>query len=547
MQERNKNLIEVDIDISKGMLMGEGINLRKETQSIENVFIPWNNLNSHMMCFGTTRMGKTRLMTFMIRQIIEKNDHVFIVDPKGSEDQEVFSWISQYANEFNSLKDIVYWSPERPRDSIKFNLLYGQSDEEIISTIISVMDVKDEFYKDIANEILTCVLAALSFLSEIRNPYVNKIMMLIEKQKIQHETISYINDAFDFNYIKEADTILNDMISKLGKNDDEINQIKQAYTQVKRIYKNPDGEIPVRQYITFQDLAKYSSFNNIHNLYEVLQNTSKKAIKDDLTSNIIENGKQAEASLKRLCETDAGYFSKVSTSYAVTMSRLSTGNVGRLLCESKINVLKDRFYNKDKRIIFFAQPYPMKYTKAADMLIKMLMAMLNNIIANVGVTGNPNHKRTHVMIDEAGSITNEMMLSLINKGGGLGLSLYLFSQSFADYKNTLGEEGATIMADNANSKAFFLVNDNKSAQTISDLIGGKKKADISYGTNEGTTSRLQAKTVDEALIPPHLVTQLDPMTYILKTGKDVYVMISPYQRDSSIEIIFDNTKEVKNG
>ena len=546
MSDKFQQYSELDIDIEKGMLMGDGINMRHSENGIQKVFIPWSNLNSHFMCFGTTRQGKTRLMVFMMRQIIEKKEHLIVIEPKGAEEQEVLSWIIQYANEFDSLSDIMYWSPEHPDMSVRMNMLYGQKDEEATATVLSAMKVEDEFYEDIANEILMAILPAFSFLEELMDPLVIEIMERKEYAKAKIENpINAINKYIKGSKFSTSEdgaevNILQTLIDSVDGNIEKIKKIEKAYKEVMQRYSsNASGLIPIRRFVTFEDLAYYTSQDKMADLYEIVKKEIASAKSKNLSSDIIANGMRAERELKKLKDRDSGYFSKVSTSYAVTMTRLSTGNVGRLLCESKINVFRDEFYKKDSRVILIVQPFPMKYSKAANMSVKMLMSMMNNIMATVGVSGVSNYKRTHVMVDEAGSITNQQILSLANKGGGLGLSLYLYSQSFADYKDILGEDGSTILADNSNNKAFFLVNDEKSAETISTIIGGKKKGDMSYGANEGTTLRNQGKLVDEAFVPPHLIMQLEPMTFAMKSGKDIFMMSAPYQRDPYLEVFFN--------
>lgn len=546
----NKNQFsELDIDIEKGMLMGEGVDLRKQRQkgeSLEKVFVPWSDLNSHFMCYGTTRMGKTRLMMFMMRQIIEKGDHLLVVEPKGSEEQEVVSWVYQYANEFNSIADVMYWSPERTDMSIKINMLYGQNDEVATGTVLSAMKVEEEFFEDVANEILMALFPAFSFIQKCN--YDGLVLEIMERKEYIKAKLSdplnainkqMMGGAYDERRESVKDTVVEDMIA--GTMDtDEIKRINAASSIVNQIYS---GTLTAcRKFVTFEDLARYANQDSFIDLHNVVEATIKKLgkTKYDLEKNqvLIQEGEKVLRSLAVIRDGDKGFFSKVTKSFAVTMAKLSTGNMGELLCGSKINILSDEFYIKNKRVILIAQPFPMIYPKVANMAIRMLMAMLNRNVAQVGVTGVANYKRMHVMVDEAGSISSELMLSLVNKGGGLGLSLYLFSQSFADYDEALGEKGAVILADNANSKGFFLVNDETSAESVSSIIGSAKKGDVTYGSNEGTTARNQSKATEEALIPPHLVSQLPKMTYVMKTGSRVFMMAAPFQRDPYLEVRF---------
>jgi len=541
---------EYKIDVSKGMLIGSGINLRKPNAEIEDVFLPWKSLNSHFMCFGTTRQGKTRLMAFMMRQIIEKGDHLVVIEPKGSEGQEVMSWVAQYAVEHNSEKSILYWSPEYVDKSIKINLLYGQNDEEATATVSSSMKVEDEFYADIAEEILMCVLPSLSFIEELEDKLVIEMFEKMEYAKALIESpINEINKKIlnDF-YDEDWDSIHVDIIGNFldGENGNGYSkeELERAYKKAKA-YQDGKGEIPLRSFVTFEDLAQYTSQEKISTLYDYLENTLAEAKSNGTNPEIIRRGEKASRNLEKLKNRDAGYFSKVSTSYAVTMSKLSTGNVGKLLCGSRVNILKDRFFESGSRVILIAQPFPMVYGKTANMITMMLMSMLNSTVASVGTTGVSLERRIHVCSDESGSVANGQLLSLANKGGGLAISLYLYSQSFADYKDVLGEDGATILADNSNTKTFFLVNDDKSAETISAIIGGKKRGDVTYGHNEGATSRGQGRAVDEQLIPPHLIMQLQPMTFVMKTGSEVYMMQAPFQKDPFLEIFMGGKNHKK--
>jgi len=533
------------IDIEKGMYMGRGVDLEGQSGELENVYIPWGDLNSHFMCFGTTRQGKTRLLAFMMRQTIKKGDHVIFIEPKGAEEQEGMSWLYQYAFENESIKDTVYWSPEHPDMSLKINLLYGQSDEEATSTVIGAMKVDEEFFEDIANEILMTVLPALTFIEETIDELFLEIMERIEYNKAMIiNPINRLNKRMLGSYFNPdlhdvEDNILQFMLSHHDGDTLMQKRINEQYLKVTSESKK-SNPTPIRKFVTFADLARYANLSDIQKLKEEVQ-AALQSHKMSLSREKYHEGEMALANLTKLSEEDSGFFSKVTKSYSVTMSRLSTGNVGKLLCDSKVNILKDMFYEKGRRVIMAVQPFPMKYEKAANMSIKMLMSMMNNLMSNVGVSGKMGENRIHVFIDEAGSVANSQMLSLINKGGGLGLSLYMYSQSFADYKDTLGEEGATIMADNANNKGFFLVNDNDSAETISGIIGSQKKGDITYGSSEGTTSRTQGKAVAEELVPASLVMRLQKMTYVLKTGSRVFMMAAPFQRDPMIELSFPYT------
>lgn len=529
------------INIEKGLFVGRGVNMKDPTGDAEDVYVPWNTLNSHLMCFGTTRMGKTRMLIHSAKQIISKGDDLIMVDPKGAIDQEMYSWLVQYATAENRQQDIVYFSPFHKEMSAHINMLYGMGDEEITSAIIGAIDADEAFYLDIANEILMSVLPGLSFLQERLDPLVLQIMERIEYSKTLVERhYNRLNKWImqsDFderihsikNYIKEE-------YLELAENDDDVRRINRAYALVMQRYSSGNKTFPIRKFVTFADLAPYATQGNIKSLYEIVKAELEEARRDKTSEDIIRLGEQAVRELEKVSQRDSNYFSKVTSTYATTMTKLSTGDVGEVLCTSKINFIRDRFYLEDSGLIMFVQPFPMKYSGAANSIIKMLMSMVNSTMAHVGSSGQKNYRRIFVQVDEAGTIINKMSQELANKGGGLGVSLMLFSQSFKDYIQALGEEGAAILADNSNTKMFFKVNDDASAETVSRIIGSRKVGEATYTSSDQRDQRTQSRAVEELMIPPHLVSRLDPQTYALKVDADVYLMQAPFQPDPAIEI-----------
>lgn len=540
-----KAIIEevLKISIDKGLYVGEGVNL-KTNKDAEPVYIPWRVLNSHLMCFGTTQMGKTRMLAHTAKQIMMKGDDLMIIDPKGAIGQELYSWVISYASATERMKDFVYFSPYHKRNSVKINMLYGMGDEEVTSSIIGAIEADEAFYLDIANEILMSVLPALTFLEKRMDPFVVEIMERMEYSKAlvedrYNKRNKYVHQE-NYNPIKHAikATVLKDMLLEAGDDKSKIERIHLSYKEVMRRYRNDPDAFPIRTFVTFSDLAPYATQDRIKSLYEIVSSELAIALKDQsATEDIIRLGQQCQRELKKVADRDGAYFSKVTSTYATTMTKLSTGDVGEVLCESRINIIRDRFYLKDSGLILFVQPFPMKYQLVANMIIKMLVAMMNSIIANVGTSGVKTERRMWVQIDEAGAIINRISQDLANKGGGLGLSLLLYSQSFQDYIQALGEEGAAILADNSNTKMFFKVNDDQSAETVSRIMGSKKKGEVTYTSSDSRDQRSQSKASDEALVPPHLVSQLPPQRYFLKVDADVYVMKAPLQPDPEISIL----------
>jgi type IV secretory pathway TraG/TraD family ATPase VirD4 len=286
--------------------------------------------------------------------------------------------------------------------------------------------------------------------------------------------------------------------------------------------------------------------SELENAVKLKTSADKGRIKSYISDETIKIGQEALREIEKVATRDRVYFSKVSSTYATTMTKLSSGDVGRMLCDIKINPLRDRLYTIDKGALVIMQPYPLKYDSVANTVVKIFMSMFSSIIGEAGETGVMTKRRMHVMIDEAGAVvTRQVAENLANKGGGLNLSLHLYSQSMADYIKRLEKEGAAILADNCNTKGFFRVNHNDSSEEMSAMIGTKKMGAATYTSSDNREGRAQSRTAEEAIVPPHLLQQLDPLTWVLKTDNAVYMMSSPWQEDSFLRFSMPKESQYK--
>jgi conjugal transfer pilus assembly protein TraD len=83
--------------------IGTGVHLDHPKTVLELGF-PDSYRKGHFWCFGTTRVGKTRVMEHIIEQDIRKGYSVVAIDPKG--DIDLFSKITQLAIENRRHEDL---------------------------------------------------------------------------------------------------------------------------------------------------------------------------------------------------------------------------------------------------------------------------------------------------------------------------------------------------------------------------------------------------------------------------------------------------------
>lgn len=550
--------LEANMDLERGLFVGIGISLTEEKKVLKRLFIPWDELNSHVITFGTTRQGKSRAMIADIRQQMirygkihgpegeeYKGDNIVIYEPKGSKGQDIISSTLQYATEYGLEKYIKYLSPFYHKNSLKFNALFGLKSEQKASLIKEIVESQDAFYANIAYTIALCTSIGLDFIEKvdaILNPYDLILMEKMENAKLLTQTTNKINKYIweeKYDEVKHGITI--DILTNLKKDKDkkEVQLIDEAWnrTQLRYLGKDIDEVVPLASFLTFRDLAPFEDLAYLSKLLAHIQTRI----------NIIENipntielralGNEALTEAKRVCSKDPGFFSKVNTTYSVLMSQLITGDVGKILNDCRINPLMDDLTSETRRIILIIQPFPMIYKTAADAIGKIMFTMLTMAAGYIGASGYGLPQRINLNIDEAGEILTDIVKKLSNKGGGLDFSLYLYTQSLADLLESLGEEGARIILDNLNNKKAFKGNDNTSMEEISKLMGTKKVSKTMTTATDKRDTRTAGTLEEIDIVPMSILQRLKQRKFVMKSGSDVYYGMAPYQPDSLLKVV----------
>jgi len=426
------------IDLDKGMYIGE--------VEDQDFFIKWKDLSGNLAVTGNTRIGKTRLMAAMIRQCILKGDTVIIIDPKSSADNEIASWINDFAIEAKREEDILYINPMNLKDSIAFNPLYGLSNEEIASNISTKLDARDDCYIVMAYTVTFAIAIGLEF---------------IDKYKIEN-------------------------IDRL----------------------------PLRKFITFDDINRLSTKENLSYLLDTVNNLEISESSENKEKNSFKILKtEAIRSLSEQIEKDDSYFSKVSVNFNNSMKKLSSGDIGNILCSEKRNPLLNKIEKENPIIIL--QPFPLKYKTSAELLVRSFIDTLVLFYKRVQ-QNNSEIKDVFLFVDEAGAILFPGIEYLFNTSGGLGLRTISFSQPYEDYGFSLARELNKIIQDNTRINIYM---------NFSELYLNREN-ETGY---MGSKLDMRISTADEELIKR--IESLKKREFILTNNGNKYKGISPYQED----------------
>ena len=257
--------------------------------------------------------------------------------------------------------------------------------------------------------------------------------------------------------------------------------------------------------IRFIDLFQYTTLSEILKLYE--------EVKDLDTNGTIKIGSQEVSkeelkldgmiSLNKLKSKDRTYWSKVNTSIEIILSQISTGETGKVFGRAKGNPLRERMI-KGYPYIFSSILGSLYIGKdPAYRMSRMINASHEKMYGDYYKTFGKLNPPVSEYWDEGSVSIYEGAFEKINKVGGAGGYIHVFTQSFSDFNLNVGKEGAKVFFDNADVVLFSVI-DQDTAEYFSRSAGEVYKSKPMWTKDEGIIA-VPEKT---RLIPSHLFMQM---------------------------------------
>lgn len=184
--------------------LGEGVHLDAPDDVID-LRVSDSDRKGHSWCFGTTRVGKTRMLENIVEQDIRKGYSVVVVDPKG--DIDLFSKITQIACDTGRIKDLMMVTPIFPEYSAILDPLssYYMPEELVAHITAGVAIGKEPFFFGVAYENSLVLVQALLELA--KGGTRTSFSLLDVKNKIGHGDLRKIRNSIDYFDTPEAKQI----------------------------------------------------------------------------------------------------------------------------------------------------------------------------------------------------------------------------------------------------------------------------------------------------------------------------------------------------
>jgi type IV secretory pathway TraG/TraD family ATPase VirD4 len=210
--------------------LGYGYNLQTPGK-VKKVFLKDADRKGHLFGFGSTRIGKTRLIELMMEQDIRKGYSMVFFDPKG--DIDIFSKIVQIAYEENRQDELCLVTPIFPDCSAKMDpLAYYYMPEELVSHVVSGIKAKEEFFINIAYETTFVIILSLLFFARIKNERPNLNFNSVKERASYTDLKNLEVQLKDYENDPEAEEILASLRQILASPQDYFSKVSSSLRTV---------------------------------------------------------------------------------------------------------------------------------------------------------------------------------------------------------------------------------------------------------------------------------------------------------------------------
>ena len=211
-----KKLLQQQEEIKKGTLIGKGFRLDdyKQEQLID-IIQEDDNKTYHTVTFGSSGVGKSRLIESQIEQDIPKGENVVIIDPKG--DMNLFSKMYQKAKLCGRENEILFISSVYPQYSIFVNPVKNYyMEEELVSHLVSGVPAKDIFFYNVAYETILAIV---------------KSLLMIRRQTGNTEPINFA-EVSSYVYFDGLKALKTNIATISSENEEEKERLDNLFVQV---------------------------------------------------------------------------------------------------------------------------------------------------------------------------------------------------------------------------------------------------------------------------------------------------------------------------
>lgn len=444
------------------------------------------NRVGHTLVQGTTRVGKTRLAEVIITQDIARGDVVIVIDPKGDADLLLRCYIE--AVRAGREDDFYLFHLGYPEISAQYNP---------VGSFMRITEVATRIAAQMPGE------GQSAAFKEFVWGYVNQVakgLVGIGKTP-SYPLIKTYSQNLEPLYIDFMDQLLGDKISNYQQEVEKYISLLNLEAKDRRAAGLSDDISQIKR--DRSAIARYLLYK--HHVDKIILTANELDIAQSLTKAFI---------------TDQQYLSKLVASLDPFLEKMTTGAVAELISPQFLDPKKDVFdwgsIIQSGGIVYVGldalSDQEVARAVGASMLAD-LTSQYGRIYKEGADQGLPdigiNAKRNiRVHIDEANEPADKTLIPSLNKAGGAGVSVTVYTQTSSDFEARLGSKAlANQMFGNFNTIISFRVQDEETAKiftqkqrqvNVSELVtfsGASDNSDID--SNVDFSSSTQSRMVQD--------------------------------------------------
>lgn len=211
----------------------------------------------------------------------------------------------------------------------------------------------------------------------------------------------------------------------------------------------------------------------------------------------------------QIIKSPIDYFSKVSSTLRGSLTKMTVGNVNKIIGKDTSNIFIDKLEEKEGCILY-VQTGSMLTGSVASAISKVTISMIQTLVGRMNAKGEKFDKCLNIYIDEMASSVYLGIETLYAQARSTNVAVIGLTQSFADIVSEIGEDRAKKLFDLTSTKIILRMNDTTSAEIVSKIAGSSKNNTAMLNGNGNLASR----EVEELIIRPEEIMQLKKREFI---------------------------------
>ncbi len=467
--------------------------------------------NGHVLVLGTTRVGKTRLLSILANQDIRRGKSLIFLDQKG--DLDILRDIVAACKVAGRLDDFKIVHVGFPTISARLNTLSSYSDiADVATRITSAMDATGEGsqFKDFAWKYLNITAKCLNQLNE----------------PINYRTISFYITRPDVLLLKYADAILPQKDPEYLSSVQEIMDNYQAKQEEKG-----DALTEMNRSTAIKKYLK-------HYIESSVTHGDMSALVDDVI-----------VPLYDAAALDSTYYQKITASVGPVLDKINQSSARDIFSfdsdapQPEVNLMEAI---KRRHVIYIG----LNSLVNREVSVALGKAIISDLVSCAGRIYNANEScEVCLYCDEFSEIVQDEFVTLLNKAGGAGFQVIAACQTINDLGAAFSgnHDKAKMLEGNFQSQIFLRVKNKETAMVLVDQLNdvevvtrteGSSASDTPHGEegiyfNTGNDVRISLKP-KTMLHANDIISLRKGQAFVVTNGGGLYKVRAPLPKNDSL-------------